>query len=334
VLGMTGFWGTKFINEQCKGADWILALGTRFSEADCSSWEREYTFNFPPTKLIHIDIDPAEIGRNYPVDLGAIADVKQALAVLNRVARKLVPDGVRRPALASEIAAVRAAFIESNSKHAESDAYPMRPERILADVRSAMPRDVLITTDVGWNKNGVGQQFAILEPGPSSRRAVTRRWASALPPRSARSSRGPIASCRAGWRWRIRAEPGAACDGVRDGHRGHLGDHEQLRVRHDRRTGKGALRHDVRHRIRKGWQAVLARLRRHREAYGVDGVKINSAAEFKPALERAIAAKRPSVIDVLMQNEPVPTAGHWNIMDIYSPGKKVSHVTTGGAVHA
>ena len=47
VLGMTGFWGTRFINEQCQAADWVLALGTRFSEADCSSWEREYTFNFP-----------------------------------------------------------------------------------------------------------------------------------------------------------------------------------------------------------------------------------------------------------------------------------------------
>src|SRR5512132_2195043 len=141
VLGMTGFWGTKFINEQCKGADWILALGTRFSEADCSSWEREYTFNFPPTKLMQIDIDPAEIGRNYPVEIGAVADLKQALAVLNRVARKIVPEGVRRAALASEIAAVREKFVAGNRKHMESDAYPMRPERILADVRAALPRD-------------------------------------------------------------------------------------------------------------------------------------------------------------------------------------------------
>jgi thiamine pyrophosphate-dependent acetolactate synthase large subunit-like protein len=45
----------------------VLGLGTRFAEADCSSWEKEYTFNFGQTKLIHIDIDPSEIGRNYPV---------------------------------------------------------------------------------------------------------------------------------------------------------------------------------------------------------------------------------------------------------------------------
>ena len=64
-------------------------------------------------------------------------------------------------------------------------------------------------------------------------------------------------------------------------------------------------------------------------AYGVDGVKISTAAEFKPALEQADQGQPPCVIDVAMQNEPVPTAGHWNIMDIYSPGKKVHHVSTG-----
>ena len=58
-------------------------------------------------------------------------------------------------------------------------------------------------------------------------------------------------------------------------------------------------------------------------------MKIESAAEFKPALEAAIQSRRPVVLDVYMKNEPVPTAGHWNIMDIYSPGKKVHHVPTG-----
>ena len=64
-------------------------------------------------------------------------------------------------------------------------------------------------------------------------------------------------------------------------------------------------------------------------AYGVDGIKVGSAAEFKSALEKAVASKRPVVIDVRMENVPTPTAGHWNIMDIYSPGKKVHHVSTG-----
>jgi acetolactate synthase-1/2/3 large subunit len=68
------------------------------------------------------------------------------------------------------------------------------------------------------------------------------------------------------------------------------------------------------------------------KAYGIDGLKVTSAAEFKPALERAIKSGKPFVLDVAMLNEPVPTAGHWNIMDIYSPGKKVHHASTAGAV--
>jgi acetolactate synthase I/II/III large subunit len=61
-------------------------------------------------------------------------------------------------------------------------------------------------------------------------------------------------------------------------------------------------------------------------AYGIEGVQITSAADFGPALQKAVASGRPTVIDVAMLNEPVPTAGHWNIMDIYSPDRKVHHV--------
>jgi acetolactate synthase-1/2/3 large subunit len=64
------------------------------------------------------------------------------------------------------------------------------------------------------------------------------------------------------------------------------------------------------------------------KAYGIDGTQVKSAAEFGPALKRAVESGKPWVIDVAMQNEPVPTAGHWNINDIYSPGKRVSHVAT------
>ena len=262
ILGMTGFWGTKFINDKCKGADWILGLGTRFSEADCSSWETEYTFSFPPTKLIHIDIDPAEIGRNYPVAIGAVADLKQALKVLNRVARKLAPKGVQRPKLVAEMAANRKQFVAGNRKAMESDAWPMRPERILADLRAVVPRDSILCTDVGWNKNGMAQQYPIYTPGtvftPGGLRDDGLRRT-----RGARREDGPAGQGRRGAdrRRRLRAEPGDARHRVRGRHRGHLGDHEQPRVRHHRRPRDGALRDDVRHGVREERQDVVARFR-------------------------------------------------------------------------
>ena len=63
-------------------------------------------------------------------------------------------------------------------------------------------------------------------------------------------------------------------------------------------------------------------------AYGVEGIRINSAEEFKPALIKAIESDCPVVLDVPMINNPVPTTGHWNILDIYSPGQDISHVST------
>ena len=165
VLGMTGFWGTELVNQSCLKADTILAIGTRFKEADCSSWYPGYTFNIPETKLIHIDIESSEIGRNYPTEVGVIADANSALIVLNRVAREMCPDGIKRPKISTQIKVFKEKFKQSNNDMATSDKFPMMPERILADTREAMPDNAIITTDVGWNKNGVGQQFDILTPG-------------------------------------------------------------------------------------------------------------------------------------------------------------------------
>jgi acetolactate synthase-1/2/3 large subunit len=335
ILGMTGFWGTKFINDKCRSADWILALGTRFSEADCSSWENEYTFSIPPTKLIHIDIDPAEIGRNYPVAIGAMADVKQALAVLDRVARKIAPQGVKRPELIAEMAANRKAFVAGNEKAMKSDAFPMRPERILADVRAALPRDALITTDVGWNKNGVGQQFPILEPGtiytPGGYATMGFGAPAALGAKIARPDRVVVALVGDGG---FGQNPALLATAFEEDiavvwvvmNNGAFGTIAGLEAAHYGTTF-GTVFHKKGKPYSPDYSAIA-------KAYGIDGVKINAAAEFRPALEQAIAAGKPYVIDVIMQNEPVPTAGHWNIMDIYSPGKKVHHVSTAGPVHA
>ena len=329
VLGMTGFWGTRFINEQCRTADCVLALGTRFSEADCSSWEAAYTFAIPPTRLLQIDIDPTEIGRNYPVSVGAVADLKAALAALHRAAVALAPGGVRRPERGVEIAEARARFVAGNRVHAESDAYPMRPERILADVRRALPRDGLITTDVGWNKNGVGQQFPIYEPGtiftPGGYATMGFGAPAALGVKLAHPERAVIALVGDGGFGQNPAMLATACElglGVvwvvmNNGAYGTIAGLEQAHF--------GTTFGTVFERGGEPYSPDYAAIAR---AYGVDGVALTAAAELGPALDRAIRADRPCVIDVAMQNEPVPTAGHWNIMDIYSPGRAVHHVPT------
>lgn len=328
TLGMTGFWGTKFINDKCKEADYIFALGTRFAEADSSSWESEYTFNFPPTKLIQIDIDPSEIGRNYPVEIGAVADLKQALTVLNRVAKELVPEELQNEELKQEIASYREEFKKSNQKFITDNSFPMQPQRILEEVREVLPKDAYITTDVGWNKNGVGQQFPIYEAGsiltPGGFATMGFGAPAALGAKIAQPDKVVVSLVGDGGFGQNPALLATAAEenipvvwiimnnyafgtiaGLQKAHYG---------------TTLGTLFERDGNPYSPDYAAIA-------KAYGVEGIKIEAAEEFKPALQRAIESNKPVVIDVAMLNNPVPTSGHWNIMDIYSPDKKVHHVS-------
>ena len=327
VLGMTGFWGTKFINQKCREADYVIALGTRFAEADCSSWDSRFTFRMPPTKLIHIDIDPSEIGRNYPVEIGAVADLKQALRVLLRKAKELYPSGRKNEALGREIASYRKEFRESNAEHVRDAAYPMRPERILAAVREVLPRDALITTDVGWNKNGVGQQFPVLTPGtiftPGGYATMGFGAPAALGAKLAYPERVVVALVGDGGFGQNPAFLATAVESdipvvwvVMNNYA--FGTIAGLEMAHYGTTFGCVFRKDG-----EPYSPDFAAVAR---AYGAQGEQIRAAEDFKPALERAVRSGKPFVIDVAMMNEPVPTGGHWNINDIYSPGREASHV--------
>lgn len=335
VMGMTGFWGTSLVNQSCLNADYVFAVGTRFKEADCSSWYPGYTFNIGAegndTKVIHIDIEPQEIGRNYPTEIGVVADAKAALRVLTRVAKEMYPNGFDRTEKKAEIAAFRTAFKASNEDMQTSSAFPMMPERILADTRKALPEDAIITTDVGWNKNGVGQQFDILTPG------------SILTPGGfATMGFGPPGAIGA----KLAAPDRVVLSLVGDGGFGQnpsmLATAVELNlgivwlVMNNNAFGTIAGLQKAHYGLTYGTTfpgspdaptngpgyAEIAR------AYGAEGVRISSADELLPALQAAIASGKPTVLDVPMINNPTPTTGHWNILDIYSPDKDVSHVAT------
>ena len=92
LVGVVGFWGSPAANRLAAEADVILAVGTRFPETDSSSWEPGVTFPIPPTRLIHVDIDPHEPGRNYPTTIAATADAGLALEAILEAYGQPTPD--------------------------------------------------------------------------------------------------------------------------------------------------------------------------------------------------------------------------------------------------
>jgi len=320
LLGQTGFWGTPISNEKCRTADLIVAVATRLAEANSSSWDPRFTFSIPPTRLIHIDADEAEIGRNYQTELGVVADAKLALGALAERAQGT--QHRNRGRLREEIAAGRKAFAANWDHQWSSDQFPMRPERILSELRKAVPTDGFIVTDVGWNKNGVGQQFPITVPGtfitPSGLATMGFGAAAVLGVKLAQPQRAAVCLIGDGG---FSANPSVIATAME-------AELPVVWVVMDN-AGFGTIAGlETMH---YGWSfgcmfercgepyrvdyAAMAR------AFGANGVLIESADQLGPALKAALASKLPTVIQAPMENAPTPTPGHWNINDIYRKGQ-------------
>jgi acetolactate synthase-1/2/3 large subunit len=320
LLGQTGFWGTPISNEKCRTADLIVAVGTRLAEANSSSWDPRFTFSIPPTRLIHIDADEAEIGRNYPTELGVVADARLALGTLAEIA--LGRSHRDRGRLRDEISRGRKAFAANWDHQWSSDQYPLRPERILAELRKAVPADGFIVTDVGWNKNGVGQQFPITVPGtfitPSGLATMGFGPSAVLGVKMAHPDRAAVALIGDGG---FSTNPSVIATAMEadlpvvwlvmdNAGFGTIAGLESMHY--------GWSFGCMFERCGKPYRVDYAAMAR---AFGARGVNIESAAALGPALEEALRSNLPTVIQVAMENAPTPTPGHWDINNIYRKGQ-------------
>jgi acetolactate synthase-1/2/3 large subunit len=319
LLGMPGFWGLEFTNAYARDADLVLALGTRFAETDASSWHPDFTWRFPPSRLVQVDIDPAEIGRNFPVEIGVVADTALAVAAIADAVTTSRSVPVSRPNLRETITAARSAAFAAAREQGQGEEFPLRPQRILADLRAALPADAVLVTDVGWNKNGVAQCYQL----PAEGRFITPGGASTM-------GFGPAAAVGAqigfpervvvalvgdgGMSAQLPALPMAVEQGLpvifvvmNNRAHGTIADLETANFG----SGFGCEFRDPDGLPYSPDFAAMAR------SCGADGYEISRPGDLRAALAEALRRRRPAVLDVPMINEPVPTPGHWNITDIY-----------------
>ncbi len=164
ALGPAGLLGRPVTNKYLSDADLVLAIGTRFTNVDTANW------NIPKrgTAIVQVDIDPAELGKNYDVVHSVWADAKLFTEELAALAAKgpKITESAR-----NEVSAIRAAWLAERGPDSEQAQYsrdePVHPLQAMRALREAMgPEDTLIC-DSGFNQIWGGQYFEVTRPGRS-----------------------------------------------------------------------------------------------------------------------------------------------------------------------
>ena len=321
-LGPTGRNGSYMANASCRNADVILALGTRFDDRATSAWLPGFTYNFPQSKLIHVDIDAAEIGRNFQTELGIIADAKLFLQQLLALPRQ--GNDSNRSAWLERIAGWRKRWEEATIAPRTSDAVPIRPERAVAELRKVMPADGIVLADVGIHHN-----WLVCEYEAWKTRTFLQTWgfasmgfavAGSLGAKLAAPDRPVVAVAGDGAFmmnstavltaveynipvvWLVWNNFGYCS--IRDQQRGYFGKDREIAVSFTNSQGD----------LYSADYAMMAR------SMGADGHTVEKAADLAPRLEAAIASGRPTVLDVRIDREVRPLAtGSWDLPPIAHP---------------
>jgi acetolactate synthase-1/2/3 large subunit len=152
-------------NALAASADVLLSVGNRFTDWSASSYRRGVTFAIPPSKLIQLDIDPREIGKNYPVEVGLVGDAQAGLAdLLAALGPGGGPDAYRPTPYFAEVDRLRREWFEQVELKSGSDATPITMARAVREVQAATADDAIVVTGAGLPQGMVKQRWVTRRP--------------------------------------------------------------------------------------------------------------------------------------------------------------------------
>jgi acetolactate synthase-1/2/3 large subunit len=313
--------GTTCGNALTSKADVLLAVGVRFADESTSSYRQGVTYAIPPTRLIHVDLDPTEIGKNYPVQVGIVADARAGLAALLEWLRvNSAPRDYAQGDYFAQVTQLREDWLAQVRELAASDHTPVTISRLVAELRAFLNRDAIVLTSSGNVQAQWFQESMVYEP-------QTNLTAGGF------STMG----------WTVPAALGAKLAAPERQVVGLVGDGDFLMTAQDLAT---AVQYDlpvvyvVANNL--GWIAIrdlqaavygeeravgaeflkdgtplspdLSALAR---AFGCHAERISAPGEVRPALERAFAAQAPAVVEVMVERTyPLsgsPAVGWWDV---------------------
>lgn len=317
--------GTTVGNALTSQADVVLAVGTRFADEATSSYRQGVTYAIPPARLIHLDLDPTEIGKNYPVAVGIVADARAGLAALVGWLRAHAsPREYQSGEYYRQIRDLRAEWLAGVRKLAASDHSPVTISRLIAEVRAALDRDAIVVTSSGNTQAQWFQEAAVYEPRTNLTTGgfSTMGWTvpAALGARLAASGRQVVGLVGDGdflmtvQELATAVQYGLPVVYVVANNAGWIAIRDLQAAVYGSERALGAE-------FRQGFDPadtpVTPDLAAIARGFGCHAERVSAPGEVRPALERALAAGRPAVVEVMIERDyPLsgsPAVGWWDV---------------------
>jgi len=164
-VGYAGWIGSSAGNELASNADTILAIGCRFTDMHTSSFEEGVSFEVPPSKLIHVDIDPDEIGKNYPVEVGIQGDARKVTEqITDELKGRMEPVEPEDSEYYETVQDLWSEWEHTISERWEDDSVPMSISRAIAELREVLPREGIVVSSAGQPQETVNPEFPVYDP--------------------------------------------------------------------------------------------------------------------------------------------------------------------------
>jgi len=296
-VGVCGTYSRESANRVVNRADLVCFIGTETGGMTTHFWAVPKI----GTPAIQIDINPEAIGRNYPLQAAVNGDAKVTLQKMLAAADPA--SAAKRKAWIAEIQSICAAWRAKYQSALESEAVPIRPERICAELTRHMPDDAIVVVDTGHAGMWMGGFFDLTSPGQSYMRSAGHLgWAfpaglgakCGAPERPVVTFTGDaglwyhIAEIETAVRWKINAV--TVVNNNASGNQSKRG--------FDRAYGGQQTEQ-----ARELWTFNRVNFARLAEEMGALGLRVEQPSAFPAALAQALAANRPAIIDVVTDIE-------------------------------
>ena len=292
-VGVVGTYSRESANRVVMGADLVCFIGTETGGMTTDFW------TVPPIgrPAIQIDINPEVLGRNYPLKAAVCGDIRSALRLMNQLADGGTAE--RRAAWREHVAIICREYHDKYHAVLRSEAVPIRPERICHELTEHLPDDAIVLVDTGHAGMWMGGMFDVKGPRQSYIRSAGHLgWAfpaslgakCACPDRPVVAFTGDagffyhLAEVETAVRKRINAVIVVNNNG---GGNQSKGGFDRAYDGHQTRWA------------RELWTFTQVNVAKVAEDLGAFAIRVEDPSQIAPAVQRGLAANRPTVIDVV-----------------------------------